>query len=183
MTIRNRFRGTTPVGQWLRGGAGSVTSVQRNTITIASGATTNTATLSPAVDPDRCRLKILGRSAPTADAATAAAVRLTFTNGTTITATVNATGSGDRIVAFEVIEYATGAIRSIQRGTATGATQAISAVVPAKTEVDYLGFTTNAASPGMGEAFARVRLQDATTVAVDGAAATRTVGFQVVEWV
>ena len=178
--LRSRLRGSLPVSRWLGGGGSGPSLVQRGTITIGSGATSNTATLAIPADPTRSRLVFCGVSSPAADTADAAACRLTYTNSTTITASVNAVGSGDRIVSFEVHTYPVGAIRSIQRDTNATGTKAISAVGATAT-VDYLGHTTTSASPGTGEALASARLSSSIQVTIAGAG-SNTVGFQVVDW-
>jgi len=169
-----------PVSRWLGGGGSGPSLVQRDTITIAAGATSNTATLAIPVDPNRSRLVFCGVSAPAADLAESAACRVTFTNSNTITGAVNTTGSGNRIISFEVLTYPAGVIRSIQRDTSATGTKAISAVGDRAT-IDYLGHTTTSASPGTGEALASVRISSTIQVTIAGAG-SNTVGFQVTDW-
>ena len=185
-----RLRGSQAVSGWLRGGGGGVSSVQRNTITIASGATSNTATLSPAVDVSRSRIVFLGLTDAGGDTTVdKSACRVALTDGTTVTATVGATGTGNRIVAFEVIEYRPGVIWYLKRGTitttaATSGTDTVAVADTTKATTDYLGFTSDfsgAAVPGNSQC--RVVLTNATTVTATGLGGlNRTVGYQVVEF-
>lgn len=187
--FRSRLRGSQPVSTWLRGGGIGITRIQRGTISIAAGATSNTATLTSAVDITRTRLVYLGMVGG-ADATVApVACRVALTDSVTVTATVNTTSAGAaRVVGFEVIEYAPGVIRAIRRGTiattasATG-TDTITAVNVDKSTLDNLGFTTDGASTSPASAQVRVDLTNATTVTVTGIGSVdRTVGYQVVEW-
>ena len=183
------MRGVTPVGSGLSGGGGGVKSVQRGTISIAGAATSNTATIT-GVSLTNSVLRYLGTEDQSGDTTpNKVACRIAFTNATTITATVNTAGAGPRVVSFEVIEYNTGVIKSIQRGTVTTTanntgTATISAVTTTKSTLDFLGFTTTYSGGTIaGHALADVILTNATTVTANGLGSLdRTVGYQVVEW-
>lgn len=184
MTIRSRLRGTTPVSQWL--GAGSqlrVKSIQRGTITI-TGATSNTATIST-VDPANSRLRHLGQTYDTSSVrADRARVRLALTNATTITATVNTSPGAEAVtVSYEILELYPGAIKSVQRGTISGAaTATIAEVNTAKSELDFLGYTTAAIDGDMVYTVKQVLTNGTTVTQTEGVAQTNVGGYQVVEW-
>jgi hypothetical protein len=175
------------VGQWTQGSG--IKSIQRGTISIAAGATSNTATITSVVTGNT-RIKYLGYTANgTADTPDIACILLALTNATTLTATVGAVGTDTRIVAYEVIEYWPGVIRSVQRGTVTtvGAasnTATITAVVVLKSETEFLGFSSPYnATTSLNLASCRVVLTNETTVTATGLGAiNRTIGFQVTEW-
>jgi hypothetical protein len=109
------MRGFNPIGFWtqvpitLRLARG-VRSIQKNTVTLASGATTsNTATLGTTLtDADRAHIIVNGWSAG-ANAGAAPPegnFRLTLTNTTTVTINREAGANSAGItVAFTVIEY------------------------------------------------------------------------------
>jgi len=79
-----------------------IKSIQRGTISLAVGAATATATLSPSVNTAKSELRYTGFYGTTGDSIIAA--HLFLTNGTTVTATkANATNIGSS-VSFEVTE-------------------------------------------------------------------------------
>jgi len=82
-----------------------IKSIQRGTITISSGAVSNTATIS-SVTTSKTQLNFLG-SSTTADLSLYLAfTRVTLTNSTTVTATRGGAGGHDTTtVSYEVIEY------------------------------------------------------------------------------
>lgn len=184
-----RFRGVTPVSQWLRGGSARIKSIQRGTIAIAGGATSNTATIT-SVDTANTRLVFLGILDASGDTTPdIVACRIALTNATTVTATVNTVGAGNRTVSYEVVEYFPGAIKTIQRGTfattgSTTGTATISSVDTTRTTLDYLGFsTTFSGGTVVGQALGELVLTNATTVTFNGLGnQNRTVSYQVVEW-
>lgn len=185
-----RVRGSQAVSTWLRGGGTGIQSIERFTITIAAGATSNTRVLTTAVDTTRTRVVLLGITIAGAETQVdTTAMRVALTNGTTVTAFVNSTGAGDRVVACEVIQYLPGVIKAIRRGTitttgsATG-TDTFTAVDTAETTIDYLGFTSDfTTAPAPGNSLCRVEVTNATTTTATGQGAlNRTVGYQVVEW-
>lgn len=182
-----RLRGSLPVSAWLRGGGG-VKSVQRGTITLANGVTSNTATIT-AVVLANTRLVYLGNTSENAGGSGAAptVARLAMTNETTVTAS-RITGTDAAIVSFEVVEYFPFVIRSVQRGTVTMTATTtenatIAAVNVAKATIDVLGWEANTAHSA--DAYrGRTRLANATTVTVDRILnnGNLTTGYQVVEW-
>jgi len=187
---RTRMLGSSAsdlVGSWLQ--SSPIKSIQRGVITIAAGATSNTATLSPAVVTGNCRIVWLGTlAASDANGPSVNACRVELTSTTVVTAYVNSTGAAGRDVGFEVIEYWPGVIRTVQRSTlatagATSGTAAITAVTLAKSTLDNLGFTsTSVTESAMGNTF-KLILTSSTLITGDGInALTRTCGYQVIEW-
>jgi hypothetical protein len=183
MSIRNRFRGTTPVSQWIGASSGGIKSVQRGTITIAGGASSNTATIS-AVDASRARVRWLGQTS-SLDQNDGAYGRVTLTDATTVTATRGSNPAVTLVIGYEVVEYLAGAIKSVQRGTivanADPTDATIAAVNTAKTEVDYLGFSFNSTGEEL-TIHPRLSLLNATTVRANVVTTGAIVGYQVVEW-
>lgn len=80
---------------------GSIKSIQRGVISMASGGSTSgTATLSPSVDTTKTELRVLGCSADTSSLDLARAV---LTNSTTVTATRPSTTS-NTVLSWEITE-------------------------------------------------------------------------------
>jgi hypothetical protein len=186
MGIRNRFRGTAPVGTWLTGGSIGVRSVQRGSITIAGASTSNTATIT-SVNLTTSIVTYLGCTLVGAENPDHAFARVTLTDATTVTATKGAgTGGADNVVLnYDVVEFVSGALKSVQRGTITcaagTATATISAVNTAKSAIQLLGFST-VNSGAFNTWLPRIELTDATTVTATATATDATVGYQVVEF-
>jgi hypothetical protein len=185
MTIRNRFRGVTPVGRWL-GSSGGIRSIQAGSIAI-NAAASNTATIASVIVGNSV---IIYGGHTTNDVGTTRPVttaRVTLTNSTTVTAT-NGLNSGIQTVTFTVIEFEPGVLRSVQRGTITvGAsateTATITAVDTRKAAVIFLGFTI-AAFASNDLVYPRLDLTNSTTVTATVALAggSTVVGYQVVEF-
>lgn len=167
----------------LWGASSLIASVQRGTITIGSGASSNTATIA-AVNLDHSRVVYLGNDT-TLDQTDSAFARVALTNSTTVTATRGLSSASDTVVSYEVVEYAPGVIKSIQRGTTavSSATtnQAITAVQMAKTVVDDLGFTF-ASTSGALTVKPRMRLSTETNLEFVVSSVNGVAGWQVVEW-
>jgi len=187
MGIRNRFRGTTPVAQWLTSGAGNaIRTIQRGTIVIPGASTSNTATIT-SVQFGNAIVAYLGCTVAGAENPSGSFARVTLTDATTVTATKGsgAGGQDDVTVSYEVIEFTSGVVKSIQRSTIAGgagtATATISAVNIAKSRVDYLGMSTS--DTGADNTWiARLDLTNATTVTATKTVGGATTGFQVVEF-
>jgi len=83
--------------------------IERGTIAMAAGATSNTATLAQAVTTSKCELMLLGIEST--DGASALNLQfvessLTLTNGTTITASRNAQdGQVSQVIGYQLAEY------------------------------------------------------------------------------
>lgn len=97
-----------------------IRSIQQGSISLASGVTSNTATLSPAVMPANSVILFTGlTSDQNAISPRERWTRVTLTNSTTVTASrVNAT-SAAVTVGWVVIEFYPGVIRQVQRSTIT----------------------------------------------------------------
>lgn len=179
----HRLRGTTPVSQWLGASGLKIRSVQRGTISITE-ATSATATIA-AVNTANTELIHVGQDYSTSSTDPRVAMaRLELTNATTVTATVNTSpGAQVTVVSYEVIEYETGVIKRVQRGTITGAaTATITAVDTTKSKLSMLGWTTtNTASDMVNNP--KMVLTDATTVTQSGGVVTNITGaYQVIEF-
>lgn len=168
-----------------QGGSPSVIqSIQKGTITIAAGLTSNTATISSVIT-GKSMLVYEGLST-TNNASTRydrLVARIELTNGTTVTATRGVV-TGDVTVSYTVVEFASG-VNSIQSGSiviaATTNTATISAV-GANAFVLWLGATTAANPSNYTTSQGAVELTNSTTVtatcAVGGAL---TVNYMVVD--
>jgi hypothetical protein len=159
-----------------------VKSVQAGTIAI-TGATSNTATVT-AVNVANAVLIWLGNRLPVASGGYRQLnARLELTNPTTVTATVNTDpGPNTTTVSFVLVEFFSGVLRSVQRGTITGATTAtITAVNTKKSFLVPLGQTTDNSVGDTSQA-ATLELTDATTVTQAGGGAGTVSGYQVVEF-
>lgn len=188
----NKTRGTGPfggagmVGLW--GASSLVRSVQRGTIAMSGVQISNTATIA-AVNENNTLLVILGNSTSSAGVTTEYAFARLSLSGTTLTATRAGTGT-TITTSYEVIEFAPGVIKSVQRvvtlvtlnGTAT---QTITAVDPAKSTVQCIGITgdTNAFN---GSFWSYGTLTNATTLTYTSVHNTGGLGYyfaaQVVEF-
>lgn len=86
-------------------GGGGIKSIQRGVITITSGNTTATATIT-AVDTSKTELRFLGGSGTDGAGAVSNIPRVALTNSTTITATTGfATSGSGSFVSWELTEY------------------------------------------------------------------------------
>lgn len=164
-----------------------IKSVQRGTITITGGNSSNTATITAVVLANS--LLAWGsnglNTAGQVDAAMFMA-RLELTNTTTVTATRGGT-TEDLTVPYQVIEFWPGLLRSVQRGTVvTGTPATITSVNTAKSILQYLGCVAATTAGGeWGRNQAYVVLTNGTTVtATEGGGTTGniTAGYQVAEY-
>ena len=80
-----------------------IKSIQRGTVSMAAIDTTQTATLSPAVNTALTELRLLGQSVVSGTGADSG-VRATLTNGTTITFTKLGASGGAVVVSWEATE-------------------------------------------------------------------------------
>lgn len=186
-SARTRLDGSpisATVARWTQ--RGFIKSIQRGTIAI-SAAVSATATITSVAVANSL---IFYGGHTTDDGGTTRPVttaRVTLTNATTVTAT-NGLNSGVQTVAFEVIEFQPGVIKSVQRGTitvggATTATATITAVTVAKATLTMNGFTI-AAFTTNDLAYPRIVLTNATTVTATVATSggSTVVEYQVVEF-
>lgn len=135
------------VGRSTIGGGGGVTQAKSFSITIQS-ATSNTYTIPAAVDTAKTVVIWNGTSANSSDNYSDGERfwgRLSLTNSTTITATINSTATaGGCIQTGSFVEYPSASIASIQYGTISIATNATSntATVSATSTGKYALYTT-----------------------------------------
>ena len=171
----------------LWGASSLIRSVQSGAITLTDALSSATATVT-AVDLPNSRLRFLGQtnddytSLPSQGLA-----KIVLTNATTITANVisNQNAGKLHVVNWELVEYAPGVIKSVQRGTITNAAESatITAVDTAKTSTDYLGNTDTGGGLAMS-CMTRLILTNATTVTVSSVIPSNTqlTSYQAVEW-
>lgn len=126
----------------LWGQSSLIKSIQRGTIVIGSGATSNTTTI-VVVDMGNTELRYLGCTCDTNNVTAAIGnASLVFTNATTLTITRITADTMTVTVSYEVIEYVPGILKSVQRGTVAGnATATITNVNTGKAFISYLGET------------------------------------------
>jgi hypothetical protein len=162
-----------------------IKSIQRGTITFG-GPGSGTATIT-SVNLSNSVLSYLGDTSDVAaNAATARDCTIVLTNATTVTATAGPAGA-NYVVAFEVIEYVPGIVKSVQTGSittgGTTATATITAVTTAKCKLTYLGQVA-AANDFENSIQAYLVLTNSTTVTVNHQAGggNKTTAFQVVEF-
>lgn len=168
-------------------------SVQRGTITITNGSTSNTATIT-SVSTANAVVHLMGYSGNDTSNAVADFVRVDLTNATTVTARRDSGTTGSATAAYEVIEFVASFVKSVQTGTiaftdggALTNTATITGVTTAKTLLFHTGqgVTGGTTSGGATSSIeTRLDLTNATTVTatrntVAGTGAT--VGFTAVE--
>lgn len=170
--------------------ASAVSSVQHGTVTIASGATTGTATIT-AVTTARSAVFLLGNTvSTTTSAAGTALAQVGLTNTTTVTATRGSSSTAVLTVGYCVVEFASGVTNSIQQRSVTQATSAttivdtITSVNTARTMIVYNG-AISASSAYQDVWTYRQELTNATTVTstrTGTAVTSRTLRYTVVEF-
>lgn len=170
------------------GGVSYINSVQQVSITIATGATSGTATIT-SVDTSRTILIPQGQTCTvtTDTAANFNLARIELTNATTITAYRNTSSAADTVtVNCAVVECTSNLVSSVQYGTisissATSATGTITSVNLTRSCVISLGGTTSGSN--LPQSQPGVSLTNATTVtAFRGTSGTTVAGFVVVEF-
>ena len=175
-------------GTYAGEGTIALQSIQYGSITIPSGASSATATIT-AVDTTKSILILLGQSYSTSYPHYSAH-RIELTNSTTVTCSriSNAAVAGPT-AKFVCIEFASG-IKSVQSGTITmpnewaEKTATITAVDVAKSIVVYLGFTGDDTGARNWQQMKYLTLTNATTVTstCDTNTGTNVVGFMVLEF-
>lgn len=148
--------------------ASVIKSIQKGSITIGAAASSNTATISAVTTANTVLIYDGAQCGQTNQTSGLdAAVRISLTNSTTVTATRGGTSSSVT-VNFTVVEFASG-VNSVQAGTiaivgaATSNTATISAV-GANAFVMWLGSSTATANVDTGDLQGSVTLTNTTTV-------------------
>lgn len=172
------------VAQWGRRSLYATNEVQRGTIAVSSGVSA-TATIA-VVDPNNARLRLVGFGSNFNETNNKIAAKIAFTNGTTITASVNtAPVSNISTCSYEVAAFVPGVIRAVQRGTATGSgtVNATLTTVQAlsRTEVDYLGTTGVDTNTNLTSIF-RLSLTTVTNIAGNTIGSSDTFSYQSTEY-
>lgn len=168
----------TVVGTVVDGTASLITSVQTGTITVTAGNASNTATIN-AVNASNTVLQFLGYSC-TGTIFDATDAPILSYSGTTVTATLQTTGVGNTIVAFEVIEFngaaLNSAVQAVQKTWTTSATSITATIVSAtinNTVLFYGGAQIQASRD-----FQYAQLTNSTTVTINcGAALSNVVKY------
>jgi hypothetical protein len=132
------------------GSSSYVTSVQAFEITIATGATSNTATIT-GVDTAKSWIWYCSETYSAGTASNTHMARCSLTNGTTVTANRNSSSATDTVtVRGYVFEATTSLIASVQQGTitvsASSATGTATVSATTKGVVFYLGVTSNSST-------------------------------------
>jgi hypothetical protein len=192
---RTRLTGLVPsalVKNWLGRAYGLTQTVQRNTITIAAPATSNTRTIT-SVDTSRSIVRYLGFNSTAADASqNETNFACVLTNATTVTGVRWGGGVATSAVvgSFEVIQFATGVIKRIQVGTvtiingSTGGTATLgTAVTVGKANLEFNGLIYENAVGLPINCAAEIVLTNSTTITATrvGTADALTVYFTVWE--
>lgn len=166
--------------------AAVIQSVQKRSFTSATSSTVETDTISSVTAANTMLIYNGALSASTSWGN--GQHWLTLTNATTVTLTRNGTATTSRTIKYTVLEFVSGVINSIQRGsitlnsTETSIDATISSVVTARTLGNYLGLRTSASA--LNAMFGSVQLFDAThvrSIRGDGANAMST-GYEAVEF-
>lgn len=169
-----------------------VISIQTVAITIGTGATSNTATIS-SVNTSFAAVIFGGvNSSDTGAVANISLARVELTNATTVTATRNtSSGSFTVTVYATIIEFDSSMISSVQAGTIsfttaqTTNTATISSVTTSRAVVLFLGAINSSGSLTPTSTIHALTLTNATTVTADrgtASAVTMTMGYMVVEF-
>ena len=149
--------------------AGIIKSVQTVEITIAAGASSNTATIAVVETGYSAIFQAGKRSADTSYVATEDSVSFALTNATTITAnTATANAGSSRIGRCTVVEFYSSAVSSVQTGiinaTGTSDTATITAVDTARSVAYHSGYIFSGASNDWNYQPGEITLTNATTV-------------------
>lgn len=175
------------VSQWTQRGV--LKSLQAGAIDM-NNVLTNTATLSPTVDPNNALLIKVGQSTVTSTIDGEASSRVAFTSGTTITAVVNVALPSASPTHFYVIEFVPGIVKSIQRnvivlnGVAAN-TSAVNPVDVTKSALFSLGYNYATGANDDWTFHPTLVLTSATVVTASCGQATSfavTPGFQLAEF-
>lgn len=160
--------------------------IQQSAITIASGATSNTATIT-SVNTANAMLIYQGLTATSTSNVQSVATRIELTNATTVTATRGSSNSDAVTVNFTVVEF-TSNVNSIQAGTIGISTiqtsnTAIISAVGANAFILWLGASSATSMTSLSRVSTSVVLTNSTTVTANIGLATSamTVGYMVVD--
>lgn len=163
---------------------------QKGTVNLTN-VTSNTATIT-SVDTTRSILLWGGYRGTSNSSAPRFMPAITLTNGTTVTGSRQVASTDTSDVAFTVLEFAPGLIKSINRGVLTIATSSLSqtatvtAVDTSKCLLSWLGCNNSQADTSYRDNYSMATLTNSTTVTVTRGAAdagsTEFVGYELVEF-
>lgn len=164
----------------------AVTSVQQGTITIASGNTTGTATIT-SVDTTKAVPFWLGGTVSTSTASPQVVIhRIDLTNATTVTATRGSSSTAVVTAGYCIVEFASSAVSSVEQrapsftGTGTSSTDTISSIDTSRTLLIYNGASCNSST--LNAYLYRLELTGATEVTAtreSTSSTTRVIGYTV----
>lgn len=165
-------------------GGTPIDTIQLVTLTVANGQGSDTVTINE-VDMGRT---ILYHNGQKGSNGVNGELMVVFTNSTTITATRFGSYTGDAIIKLTVLEFGTGVVNSVQRGTITMSspqltnTASINEVDTSKCIVSYLRCNTNGI---ISCQTCNVELTNSTTVTANRGAVngSTNVSFEVLEFV
>lgn len=163
-----------------------VNSITQYSITIASGSTTGTTTISAVVGT--AFIVHQGQTTSATTSMAQALARLTI-SGTTVTATRNTSSTNTVTVNFTVVDATSSLIKSVQFGTinittGTTGTATISSVTTTNSAVAFLGYSSGLAAFDYSVNTPRLSLTNATTVTstVGASSTSSNVAFCVIEF-
>lgn len=183
-----------PPSYGIFGGAAAVvgyaTSIEQVSITIANGATSNTATLSTPVTLNKSYIVWQGQSGSSASfnpAITRARIELTNTN--TVTATRNTSDTGTLTVNAVIVATTTNLAQSCEHGTVaisastSGTSTLANSVTTTRSVAFWLGSSTTSTTTSARNWGTAVDLTNTNTVTGHvNTSGTHTVGYCVVQW-
>lgn len=167
--------------------AGVIDSVQQRTVAFSGTNNSETDTIS-SVNTSRTMLIWQGVYS-TISTISAWKYDMTLTNNTTVTFTRENTSSTDRSIHYTAIEFASGVVGALRRGSTTLGTStttldtSISSVNTSKAVLNFGGYRTD--STNVDSSFTSAKLQSATSVRAqrsDGVSGSTAVGWEVVEF-
>lgn len=165
---------------------GIVNALQVRALALSGSSTTATDTIS-SVNMANTMLVYQGATC-TSSTLNAYLYNLELTGSTQVSLVRGASTSISRTVAYTVLEFVSGVLASVQRGTqavasVTSADATISTVDTSRAVANWTGFSTGAST--LDERFASVKLLDATTVRAQkntAGSSTSTPGYEAVEF-
>lgn len=168
--------------------ATAVDAVRNESGTFSTNATAPTVTITSTVTA-RSTLSYNGITSAVS-AWDSSSHRLALTNSTTVTCTRTGTSTSTRVIKFQVIQWATGVLNSLQTGTTalafvTSATSTITSVNTSKSVITLDNFNTSVATNSTASSNPAVVLTNSTTVTGENGlgGSTTTPAWEVLEFV
>jgi hypothetical protein len=177
---------TVKRGPWR---AGPVRTV-RGTVSIDHDQTVGTTSITP-IDRSRARLRYLGCTCTTGNLVAARGNARISLSATLVTATrheahTGGAGTGVLVVSFEIEIYPPGEVRVVEGTVASQSSTTVRQHNPARSELDFLGFSSNDTNPNANQVAITPRLSMASSTSVasadGGGTNTSTSSFQITEY-